>query len=72
MCQKAELEFSVFIIHQLAENWNKKPSEVYAILNKTKILDDYIIKYYDVLHTMGSMALVEDITDFVHEKGVAV
>ncbi|MCQ2595892.1 MAG: DUF3791 domain-containing protein [Treponemataceae bacterium] len=72
MCQKAELEFSVFIIHQLAENWNKKPSEVYAILNKTKILDDYIIKHYDVLHTMGSMALVEDITDFVHEKGVAV
>ena len=68
MCKKAELEFSIFLIYQLAENWKKTPVEVYSILNRTNILDDYIIKNYDTLHTMGSMALVEDISDFVKEK----
>ena len=72
MCKKAEIQFSVFLIYQLAEKWQKSPSEVYKTLNQTKILDDYIIKHYDVLHTQGNMALIEDISDFVCEKGVAV
>ena len=32
----------------------------------------YIIKCYDVLHTQGKEYLVEDITDYVREKGVNV
>lgn len=72
MCKKEELEFSIFIIHQLAEKWNKTPSEVYKILNTSKILDDYIIKFYDVLHTMGSLALIDDITGFVQDRGFVV
>lgn len=39
--------------------------EVYEILDSTGILDDYIIKCYDVLHTLGKEYLVEDITEFV-------
>ena len=46
--------------------------EVYDILNSTGILDDYIIKCYDVLHTLGKEYLVEDITEFVREKGIDV
>ncbi len=45
---------------------------VYQILNTTGILDNYIIKCYDVLHTQGKEYLVEDITDFVREKGIKV
>lgn len=36
------------------------------------ILDNYIIRCYDVLHTQGKEYLVEDITEFVREKGVLV
>ncbi|MBQ7538118.1 DUF3791 domain-containing protein [uncultured Treponema sp.] len=68
MCKKSEMQFSVFLIHQLAHNWGKTPQEVYHTLDKTRILDDYIIKHYDVLHTMGEQSLVEDITNFVKEK----
>ena len=68
MCKKAEMQFSVFLIHQLAHNWNKTPQEVYRMLDKTSILDDYIIKHYDVLHTMGEQSLIEDITSFAKEK----
>lgn len=46
--------------------------EVYEILSTTGILDDYIIKCYDVLHTLGKEYLVEDITEFVREKGIDV
>ncbi|WP_278313009.1 DUF3791 domain-containing protein [Faecalicatena contorta] len=42
------------------------------MLNCTSILDDYIIKCYDTLHTLGANYLVEDITDFVKEKGVQI
>ena len=62
------MQFSVFLIHQLAQNWQKTPREFYQTLDSTHILDDYIIKHYDVLHSMGEQSLVEDITEFVKEK----
>ena len=70
MCNKKELSFSIFMIYSLADKWKMSPAKVYKILNSTGILDDYIIKCYDVLHTQGKEYLVEDITDFVKEKGV--
>lgn len=66
------MQFSIFLIYQLSQQWKRTPADVYRILSDTKILDDYIIKHYDVLHTQGSFALVEDISDFVREKGIAV
>lgn len=72
MCKEKELNFSIFILYSLAEKWKKTPSAVYKILNSTGILDNYIIAGYDILHTQGKEYLVEDITDFVKEKGVNV
>ncbi len=72
MYTKKELEFSLFVIYQLADKWNKTPPDVYKILNDTQILDDYIIACYDTLHTLGRKYLTEDITEFVREKGVQV
>lgn len=72
MCNKDQLSFSIFLIYALSERWNKQPKDVYKILNDTDILDGYIIKCYDVLHTLGEEYLVDDITSFVQEKGVLV
>lgn len=72
MLEKKELTFVVFILHALGEHWNMTTLEVYDILNSTGILDDYIIKCYDVFHTLGKEYLVEDITEFVREKGIDV
>ena len=72
MLEKKELTFVVFILHALGQHWNMTTLEVYDILNSTGILDDYIIKFYDVLHTLGKEYLVEDITEFVREKGIDV
>lgn len=72
MLEKKELTFVVFILHALGQHWNMTTPEVYDILNSNGILDDYIIKCYDVLHTLGKEYLVEDITEFVREKGIDV
>ena len=72
MCTKKELQFSIFLIYNLAEKWKKKPADVYKILDETHILDDYIFVCYDTLHTLGTEYLVEDITEYAREKGVAV
>ena len=72
MLEKKGLTFVVFILYALGEHWNMTTPEVYEILNTTGILDDYIIKCYDVLHTLGKEYLVEDITEFVREKGIDV
>ena len=72
MCKKKELRFSIFMLYSLADEWKMSPAKVYKILNSTGILDNYIIKCYDVLHTQGKEYLVEDITAFAREKGVNV
>lgn len=72
MLEKMELTFVVFILYALGEHWKMTTPEVYEILSTTGILDDYIIKCYDVLHTLGKEYLVEDITEFVREKGIDV
>ena len=71
-CTADEKDFGVFLIHRLAERWGKPVPEIYAILNNTGILDGYIFKCYDTLHTLGTEYLVEDLTEFAREKGVAV
>lgn len=72
MCTEKELSFSIFMMYSLANEWGKTPAEVYHILNDTGVLDDYIIPCYDTLHTLGKEYLVEDVSEFVREKGVSI
>ena len=69
---KKSMEFAVFMIHALADEWGKPYGFVYKILNESGILDDYIVQFYDVLHTLGKQYLVEDITGFVKDRGYQI
>ena len=40
------------------------------MLNSSGILDNYIIKCYDVLHSLGAEAMVDDISELAREKGI--
>lgn len=71
-CNKKELEFAVFIINKLSEYLKKPVYEVYKILKESGTLDEYIIECYDVLHTLGSEYLMEDITELLKERGVNI
>lgn len=68
-----QLYFAIYCVTALSRNTNKTPDEVYDLLaNKTNIMDDYIIKYYDTLHTQGEDYIVSEIMDLLKEKEISV
>lgn len=64
------LEFVTYCISKLAQLLKMSQREVYRRLKQSGILSDYIVPSYDVLHTFSSRYLVQDLTDFMREKGV--
>ena len=62
--------FAVYMIHACADRWNTTPSKVYAALEKSGCLDNYIIPYYDVLHTQSTYYVVHDICEYLKDRGV--
>ena len=64
------LEFVTYCIGKLAVMLNLSQQEVYRRLKTFGILDEYIVPSYDVLHTFGSRYLMEDLTEYMKEKGV--
>lgn len=67
---KNTLEFVTYCISKLASLLNLTQRDVYRRLVSSGILYDYIVPSYDVLHTFGSHYLMEDLTDYMREKGV--
>lgn len=64
------LDFVTYCISKLEHTLNMSQREVYRRLKDSGILYDYIVPSYDVLHTFGSRYLMEDLTDYMREKGV--
>lgn len=69
---KKTLEFVTYCISKLSQVLNLSQREVYRRLKESGILYDYIVPSYDVLHTFGSRYLMDDLTDYMREKGVLV
>jgi len=44
--------------------------DVYRRLKNSSILDDYIVKGYDILHTFSREYLMSDLISYMKEKGV--
>ena len=64
------LEFVTYCISKLSDYLGISQQNVYVKLKESDILDGYIIPCYNVLHTFGSRYLMEDLTEFMREKGV--
>lgn len=64
------IDFVTFCIGNLSRRLNLSAAEVYRRLKKSGILTDYIVPSYDVLHTFGKEYLMEDLTEYMREKGV--
>jgi len=68
---KSELDFAVFCIENLAEHLSMNGSEIYDMLtSKSQILDDYILPNYEVLHTQGKEYIINDLIEYLKEKGL--
>ena len=67
---KKTLEFVTFCISKLSIQLKLPQREVYSRLKKSGILYGYIVPSYDVLHTFSSRYLMDDLTEYMREKGV--
>ena len=67
---KKTLEFVTYCIGKLSAKLNLSQQEVYRRLKRSDILYGYIVPSYDVLHTFSSRYLMEDLTEYMKEKGV--
>ena len=66
-----ELEFSVFCIESVSEKLGLDGEEVYRLLTEqSKILEEYIIPNYDILHTKSKEYIVEDIIEYMRQEEV--
>lgn len=68
-----QLEFVIFCIENVAAKLGVETKRLYeALTEKSNILRDYIVPEYEILHTQSKEYIVEDIIDFMHERGVEV
>ena len=66
------LDFVIYCVGCLSDAHHKSASQMFDSLRSTGVLSDYIIPCYDVLHTFGKDYLVNELTEVLREKGVAV
>ena len=64
------VDFITYCIGNLSRRLNLSVAEVYRRLKQSGILYGYIVPSYDVLHTFGKEYLMEDLIEYMREKGV--
>ncbi len=65
-------EFIIYIINEIANTYGKSTSAVYRILEQTGCIQKYLAPYYDVLHTLSSQTIVNDVEKFVSARGCSL
>lgn len=66
-----QIDFATYCIGNLSQRMGLSQREVYNRLSRAGILSGYIIPAYDTLHTFGKEYLMNDLLDYMREKGVA-
>ena len=64
------MKFVTYCIAKLSAALKLPQQEVYQRLKSSGILYGYIVPSYDVLHTFSSRYLMEDLTEYMKDKGV--
>lgn len=66
---KDTAEFAVYVINAVAKMRNLATHTVYTVLDKSGCLENYLVECYDVLHTMGTEAIANDVIKYVERRG---
>lgn len=64
--------FVVYMIHKCAHQWGMAPSKVYQMLEDSGCIQTYLVPHYEVLHTQSSGYVLDDIQQFLQQRGMAV
>ena len=64
-----QLDFVTYCIGNLSMRLQLPQRTIYLKLKDSGILENYIVKVYDVLHTFGKEYLMDDLITYMQEKG---
>lgn len=64
--------FVVWVLNKAARAWGCIPCEVYRTLQEANIVNDYLVGFYDTVHTMGEQAILDDLARLAARRGVAI
>jgi hypothetical protein len=65
--------FAVFCIEALADELEISGDKVYKMLtDDSDILDTYIVRYYDTLHTQSKDYVVRELKEIMKNEGISV
>ena len=66
---KPVFSYIMYMIHELAHAWNNTPGNVYFRLKNSGCIDDYLVPNYEVLHTLGTEYMINDVTEYLENRG---
>lgn len=69
---KESFSFVVYMIHACANKWGKLPSEVYSLLSQSDCIDKFLVENFDILHTQSTNYIVEDIAEYLGNRGFKI
>ena len=61
------IDFLVYVIEEYKFLENKTTKDTIELFTKYFIFD-YVMKHYDILHTMGGRAIADDINKFIENR----
>ena len=64
-----QLDFVTYCIGNLSMRLQLPQRAIYLKLKDSGILENYIVKGYEVLHTFGKEYLMDDLITYMQEKG---
>lgn len=72
MSEKAEITFmQTRLIRLASEEWHLPIEKIIELFKRADVLG-YIEKDYGIFHCEGDEAVLEDITEFLEEKGIKI
>ena len=69
---KESFAFVIYMIHACANLWGRSPSAVYQMLQDSGCIQHYLVPHFDVLHTLSTQYVVDDIRRYLSLRGVAI
>lgn len=66
----SQLSFVVFILNKYALATQLPITTIYKQFKELHVLDEYLVKHYDVLHTLSENYLIEDLSELIAQKSL--
>ena len=68
MINEKEMDFVVYCVENLANYISEDSVKVFDLLDENDLIEGYILKFYDILHTQSKEWIVEDLVQQLEKR----